>query len=148
MKCFVCKKNYNFKALMIHLKVFHAKQKDSEFQCYEDNCFQYFSNLDSFRKHMKKHETKLIGTEKMFRDSTLTQAKPSIVPIFPNPINNMYEPPSKDMLSDSPKKARLTNKSDLKQFTKKLQNSLLHYKISTILTGKMFLLFKTWLKII
>ena len=64
MKCFVCKNDFNLKALFTHFKVYHYLSKQSCFECAEEDCNQSFSNIDSFRRHLKnKHVTRNIISE-------------------------------------------------------------------------------------
>lgn len=56
-KCSHCSNQCdNFKYLITHLKLLHNCGENQKYQCIEDNCFRNFSNLNSFRKHLKTHE--------------------------------------------------------------------------------------------
>lgn len=56
MNCFICKKIFSdLKILTTHLKLFHNLKTHSIFHCCFENCTQQFPNIDSFRKHARKH---------------------------------------------------------------------------------------------
>lgn len=57
MKCFKCHKDYPEKVLIVHLKIHHSLNKFDEYQCIEKHCDQFFSNVDTFKKHIKKHKS-------------------------------------------------------------------------------------------
>lgn len=54
MICFKCDEKFqNCSQLITHLKYFHNLNQHSEYECAENNCYQKFQNLHSFRRHIK-----------------------------------------------------------------------------------------------
>lgn len=95
MKCFMCYSNFQtIVALTAHFKVFHSLFADSVFDCIEDNCHQSFSNINTFKKHLKRKHTSNPET-----DLSVKHSKPSCPP-----SNNFDEEISNDLI-----KARDTN---------------------------------------
>lgn len=71
MKCFKCKTNLKcVQTLIKHFRQAHNLGINETVQCYEENCFHFFQNMQSFRKHVIKKHYMLLETKNTF-DSTV-----------------------------------------------------------------------------
>lgn len=112
MKCFICKKEFSVKALMLHLKVYHSLKKDSEYKCLEENCSKFFSNMNAFLKHSKKHETVFIPNISQKCSTSITQKL--VTPIGKN--ENMC---TVENITNSAKRIPLITESQVEDFYQK-----------------------------
>lgn len=73
--CGFCSTVYkDIKNLITHMKLFHDSNELSHYKCVEENCFRNFTSLNSFKKHLKKHDysAPLMGEKSLIPHSEIT----------------------------------------------------------------------------
>ena len=60
MICFVCQLSLSYiSQLIIHLKLYHCLKPNSTYECVKYNCYQTFSNVNSFKRHIQRKHNEI-----------------------------------------------------------------------------------------